>query len=636
MREVLPIASRATTPPRLVGTYSVATRLAVASVIGVALLSVLFLRLWALTILSGDQYTKRAQNNQIRRQPVEAARGKILDRKGRALVTNRPAREIVVDARDVKSLSVARRVALYNSLSLALEIPSQKISRMVEKGLDDPLNPVIIVKDVPNKFTILYLAEHRSELPGVSVQDRYVRNYVGNSVAAHILGQVGEVTAEELKSDYSTLKPGNHVGQTGLERKYDEYLRGQDGFRAIEVDATGVPQGNGKGFPALPGSNLVLSIDRELQKRAEMALYEGVAQARAAGKYQADAGAAVAMDPRNGDVLALASFPNYDPNVFVTANNDREIRRLLNDRRTPLSNRAISGLYPPGSTFKPVTGLAALAQNYVKPDTFLGCPASMTIAGTKFNNWFHESQGSMNMARALEVSCDTYFYALGLDFYNTRGSRLQEWSETFGLGRQTGIDLPGESEGLVPTPAWRRTTFDGWDKEWSPGHSVNLSIGQGDLLVTPLQMTALYGAIANNGMLYEPRLARSVEDPSGRELLRLPHGTGKQLPINPILFKPIHDGLYRATHSSVGTSSAVFSTFTIPVSGKTGTAEKPPKGDMAWYCGYGPSGAPTIVACAIIEGGGHGGDVAAPVVLKMFQQYFHATGGVVKPGKKSD
>jgi penicillin-binding protein 2 len=308
----------------------------------------------------------------------------------------------------------------------------------------------------------------------------------------------------------------------------------------------------------------------------------------------------------------------------------------LQNRAAPLSNRAIGGLYPPGSTYKVVTGIAAMREGYITSDSLLECPASMNIVGTKFNNWFDEPLGAMNITNALEVSCDTFFYRLALDFYNAPGSPLQSWSRKFGLGSPTGVDVPGEEAGLIPDPAWRRKTFDGWDSEWSTGHSVNLSIGQGDLLVTPLQMTRIYAAIANGGTLVSPRVAQSIQDPGGKEVLQIPRGETEKIPMTASQLEAVRKGLYLAANSANGTSSAIFSGFEVPVAGKTGTAEKPPHGDMAWYCGYAPAAHPTIVACSIVESGGHGGTSAAPVVLRMFQQWFHKDGGNVRAAKKSD
>ena len=636
--EILPIARRGGAALRSAGAMPIATRLAVAGVVGGAIFSILLLRLWAMTVLSGSQYAELAQQNQIRQVPVEAPRGTIMDRKGRLLVTNRAAREVVLNLRYVPA---ERRPALYTNLSHTLGISTAEIRKRVERGAVDLLTPIVIAEDVTDDTKVFYLEEHNDDFPGIQIRDRFVRNYVGGSVAAHMLGQVGEVSPAQLESTYADRKSGDRVGVSGLEYRYDGYLRGVDGYRAVEVDASGVLRGQGRGVPAQPGSNLRLSLDRSLQRATEKALVEGITIAhRSPEGARAYAGAAVAMDVNTGEVLSLASYPTYDPNIFVSPGHDSEITAALTNRRSPMTNRAIGGLYPPGSTYKVVTGMAAMSEGFIRPATLLECPASMNVLGTTFNNWTKDLLPAMDMATALEVSCDTYFYQIGRNFYGTpfKGDtpQLQAWSRRFGLGASTGIDLPGEEEGLVPTPKWRRETFKGVEGLWGPGKSINLSIGQGDLLVTPLQMTSIYAAIANGGTLHEPRIGRRVEDPGGKEMLTLARGGSTRLNITEPRMRAIRNGLYRAAHSPNGTSSAVFASFEVKVSGKTGTAEKPPNGDMAWYCGYAPAANPTIAACAIIESGGHGGTAAAPVVLRMFQQWFGAKGGNITTARPTD
>lgn len=635
MREILPSARRyAGQVAASAGSQPIAMRIAVAGVVGVALFSIVLLRLWALTVMSGSEYAQLAQQNQIRQLSVEAPRGAIVDRNGRPFVTNRAAREVVLNLQDVPERS---RPVLYRRLARTLGVSAREISATVDAHAADTLTPIVVARDITDEKLLFYLEEHAAEFPGVNVRDRFVRNYVAGATASHVLGQVGEVSGDQLKGDFANLQAGDRVGQSGLERSYDAYLRGTDGYRAMEVDAAGVRKGDGRGVPATPGHNLRLTIDMQLQRATERALQEGIRIARgtSAGR-SSTAGAAVAMDPRTGEVLAMASAPTYDPNIFVTSGNDKEVVATLKDKRTPLSNRAIAGLYPPGSTYKVITALAAMQEGFVTPTTPISCPASMKIAGTSFRNWTDQPLGAVTLPTALEVSCDTYFYALGLQFYNMPGSRLQDWSRRFGLGTSSHIDIPGEEQGVLPTPAWRKQTFDSVESIWSPGHSVNLSIGQGDLLVTPLQMTRAYAAIADGGVLREPRIARSVEDPSGKQVIDLPRGASQTLPFTAPQLNAVRQGLYQAANGVNGTSTAVFATFPIPVAGKTGTAEKPPYGDMAWYCGYAPATSPTIVACAIVENGGHGGTAAAPVVLRMFQRWFRTGGGNVGAGVVSD
>jgi penicillin-binding protein 2 len=633
MRDVLPAARRyAGSVVATSGTISL--RIAIAGVIGIAIFLILLIRLWALTVMNGSEYAQRAQQNQIRQLPLEAPRGAIVDRRGRPLVLNRPAREVVLNLQDVPSKDRERVIV---RLAKTLKVTPATIRERIRLRGADTLTPVVIAPDITDDRTLFYLEERASEFPGVDIRPRYVRSYVEHSRAAHMLGQVGEVSPQQLEGTHKHLQPGDLVGQSGLEYQYDAYLRGTNGYRAIEVDVLGVKRGDGRGVPAVPGRNLRLTIDLDMQRATEDALREGIRRARATadGRY-ARAAAAVAIDPRNGEVLSLASFPTYDPSIFVDPGHDREITRTLQDSRTPLANRAIAGLYPPASTYKVVTSLAAMDQGFVQPDTQLPCPSSMEISGTVFNNWMDEALPPMDTVGALEVSCDTYYYRIALQFYNQPGSPLQAYSRTMGLGSKTGIDLPGEEEGVVPTPAWRKKTFTGQQAVWGPGHTVNLSIGQGDLLTTPLQMTQVFAAIANGGRMYEPRVAHSVEDPSGKQVMQMTSPQPERMPFSKLHRDAVHAGVFAASNGANGTATSVFGSFPVKVAGKTGTGEKPPYGDMAWFCAYAPAAAPTISACAIVENGGSGGSVAAPVVLRMFQTYFDRDGGNVNGGKKSD
>jgi penicillin-binding protein 2 len=281
-----------------------------------------------------------------------------------------------------------------------------------------------------------------------------------------------------------------------------------------------------------------------------------------------------------------------------------------------------------------VTGLAAMEEGFVRPNEYLPCPGTYPVLGTNFDNWTTESLAPMDMAHALEASCDTYFYRLSLSFYADPGTPLQDWSSRFGLGGPTGVDLPGEQSGVIPDLAWRKATY-GKDAVWAPGNSVNMSIGQGDLLTTPLQMTNIYAMIANGGDLHEPHLAKRVVDAAGKNEVVLPPGDTKHIEIPPAHLAAIRDGLKLATRGANGTATNVFSGFSVPVAGKTGTAEKGAT-DIAWFCGYAPADNPTIAACAMVEKGGHGGTSAAPVVREMFRAYLHADGATAAPGQVSD
>ncbi|MCW2962373.1 MAG: penicillin-binding protein 2 [Thermoleophilia bacterium] len=616
------------------GAMPVAPRIAVAGIIGAVVFGILVLRLWALTVLGGAEYAALADQNQMRQLRVEAPRGSILDRNGEVLVANRASEQVVLNLQDVPE---ARLDGVISSLSRILDVPEAEIREDVENAPPGGLEPIIIRGDLAGRRdeqAKWYLREHRAEFPGVDITTRQVRDYLHGTAAAHILGQVGQVSEEQLETSHTNRKSGDRIGVSGIERQYDEYLRGVDGYQAIQVDAAGVRQGEGRGLPAAIGRSVKLTIDLGLQKATQKSLREGIAKSsRTADGAGAFAGAAVAIDPRNGEILASASEPTYDPGIFVRPGNSAKIDALLKDKseHLPMFNRVIGGAYPPGSIYKPITALAAMdmGPDVLTPDRLIECPPSFPVGKTIFRNHVDRHMGSMNLAQSLETSCDTYYYKLALYFYQDPGSPLQDWSRKFGLGAPTGIDIPGEIGARVPTVAWKKSLdhLPEDERSWRPGDSINMSIGQGDLLVTPLQMANVFAALGNGGTLHTPHLGMQVEDPSGRAEIGLHADKPRDLKLDPGDLAGVEDGLVAVTSGVVGTARAVFGTFEVPTAGKTGTAEKFGQKDIAWYCGYAPVDDPEIAACAVIDGGGHGGSDAAPIVLGMLQQHFKAEGG---------
>ena len=442
-----------------------------------------------------------------------------------------------------------------------------------------------------------------------------------------------------------TLAAGDRIGQTGIEEAYDSYLRGQPGLGRVYVDALGRVTSE-RQFSQMPesGDSLRLTIDDELQRTAEEALAFGVRLAHDNGEWAANGGALVAMDVKTGEILALASNPTFDPSVYVGTVDEKDLNALADKSANfPTLNRAIDGTYPPGSTFKPITALAALEQDLLSPGEVIQCTGKMVVDKQTFMNWDPYRNEPMVLSTALANSCDTYFYDVGLRFYRLENSPLQRWSRQMGFGVPTGVDLGPESKGVVPTPEWeRRTEETEIDKLWTSGESVQLAIGQGDLLVTPLQMTRAYAMIANGGKLVEPHFVKAVEEPrnEGEPAVVLRPFTpkpAKDMNIDPYNLTTVQEGLFDATHASYGTSQSVFGAFPIPIAGKTGTAEKYVElpgfqglRDQSWWCGYGPFQKPEIAVCALIENGGHGGEAAAPVALKVFEDYFN-----IEPGSYS-
>jgi penicillin-binding protein 2 len=620
-----------------------ALRIGIFGVLAIIVFCALFFRLWALQVISGEQYLADAQNNQIRSFRLQAQRGPIVDRDGDVLVTNMPGTLVQVWPAALDDVSYATRDAMIVRLARVLGMRPKVVRAKVARQLaNDPLTPVTISSDVGDRRAA-FLLEHQTEFPGVQITETYLRRYEQGTIAAQILGYEAEITAEQLKARKGgTLASGDRIGQTGVEAAYDSYLRGQPGIGQVYVDALGRVTSE-RQFSQMPesGDSLRLTIDDELQRTAEDALAYGVRLAHDNGEWAANGGALVAMDVSTGEILALASNPTFDPSLYVGTVDAKDLKALAKESaNAPTLNRAIDGTYPPGSTFKPITALAALEENLLSAGEVIQCTGKMVVDKQTFMNWDPYRNEPMVLSTALANSCDTYFYDVALRFYRLPNSPLQRWSRQMGFGKPTGVDLGPESEGLVPTPEWRRRTFESEiDKIWTSGDSVQLAIGQGDLLVTPLQMARAYAMIANGGKLVEPHLVKAVEEPrnEGEPAVVLRPFTPKppvDLNVDPYNLSVVQEGLFDATHASYGTSQSVFGAFPVPIAGKTGTAEKYVElpgfqglRDQSWWCGYGPFAKPEIAVCALVENGGHGGEAAAPVALKVFEDYFN-----VEPG----
>jgi penicillin-binding protein 2 len=609
---------------------------------------VLLLRLWALQVLSGDGYLRTAQDNQLRTIRLEAPRGAILDRRGRVIVTNKAGTLVRIWPSDLPKRGAYDELA---RLSRVLGVPLSRTTRDIEKRHGDPVTPVVVKANVDDHERD-YLLEHRRDFSGVDVHEAYLRQYPHGMLSAQLVGFVGEISRQQLeRRAKGGFRPGDRIGQTGLEAAYDAYLRGAPGEAQLRVDSHGKARSDVRVTRAFqPGKAVRTTIDLDLQHAAERALQRWTTAARTQdchGCWASNGGAIVALDPRDGGVLALASLPTYNPALYTGRVDPRKLHRagLLNDataRRLnyPGLDRATQGVYPAGSTWKPVTALAAMQEHLISPYTPIDCTPDYLIEGQLFKNWTPYVPGPITLPSALEQSCDTYFYRVGMMFYRLppeRGHPLQRWAARFGFGQPTGIELRPEARGLLPTPEWRERAFrDPVDKLWKPGDSIQLAIGQKDLEVTPLQMARFYALIANGGKLVTPHLGLDVERPGkagsrATVLRRLPPPEPKPTGVDPAALAVVRQGLYEATHGVTGTATSVFGSFPVKIAGKTGTAEKAVRlpgwrtadlVDQSWWCGYGPADDPTLVVCALIENGGHGGTAAAPAALDVFARYF--------------
>ena len=591
-------------------TPQLAVRVAILGGIALLAFAFVFFRLWYLQVLSGDTYRAEANDNRIREIKVQAPRGEIVDRDGRVLVENRVALAVKVSPKQLPE-SEAERRALYGRLGEVLGMRPRGIERRVEKQLRALPYAMATVKQDVDQNVVAYLLEHRSDFPGVEPERVFVRQYPQGQTGAHLFGYSREISKEELDSGrFPEAGMGDIVGKQGIEAEYDRFLRGRNGATRVQVDALGTVRGQQLGTrQPQQGRQLRLALDLDVQEAGQAAL---------AGWR----GGFVAMDVDDGEVVGLGSSPSFDPNFFSKPFTDAAYRQLTSEETgNPLFNRAIQGAYPAGSTFKLVTATAALEGGLITPDDVIYDGGSVRIGDIDFINAGEVVNGPVNLRSALSVSSDVYFYLLGQEADSTGdGLLIQRWAHKLGIGRETGIDLPDEQVGRVPTPQWRnewvKRGLVADDRRWSVGDNVNFAIGQGDLLTNPLQMAIAYAAVANGGKVVKPHLGLRIEDSTGRVLQELNAPPARRVEIAPEYRQAILDGLYSAANDPGGTSTPVFETFPLDVAGKTGTAETP-KGDQSWYVALAPYPNPRYVVAATVEGGGFGAETAAPAVRQI-------------------
>jgi len=615
------------------GTTQFTFRVAILGGIALVLFSIIFLRLWYLQVLSGDKYLAEAQNNQVREIRVQAPRGEILDRNGKVLVDNRTALSLQVEPRDLPNRHRERKQELQRVASLAKMSLGEVQKQIRQQTKELPANPVTLRRDVGYPL-VYYLQEHQADFPGVSVERVFVRNYPQDTFAAHVLGTVGEVTSDQLSEPrYESLEPGDQIGQTGVEYQYDHLLRGQPGSTRLQVDALGRPRGRElSSHQATAGNDLQLTLDAKVQAAGESAL----------SSFGGLPGAFVAMNVHNGEILGMGSYPSYEPSIFTRPTVPQSVFDQFESESAedPLSNRAIQGLYPTGSTFKPITATAALETGLITPDTIINDTGSLRIGGITFRNAGGAVNGAIALRDALKVSSDVFFYNLGLDSFQDEGEAIQRWAKELGLGELTGIDLPAEGEGLIPTPEWRNQLYkqntdpsspggqdvvlekgETVDRPWSAGDDVNLAVGQGDLQADPLQMAVAYATIANGGDVLRPHVAQQVEDTDGRVIQEIRPDPRRHVDIAPQFRQVILDGLHGAAMEPGGTSYPIFGGSKVDIAGKTGTAERGDLPDQSWYVALAPYPNPNVVIATTIERGGFGADSAAPATAQILSAY---------------
>jgi penicillin-binding protein 2 len=569
-------------------------------------------QLWYLQVLEGGRLQELSEKNRIRIRPVAAPRGILFDRNGLALVDNRPAFTLSLIPREMED-----RDTVLARLSILLKIPISELEESLERVPSDSIRAVRVRRGLSLE-EVTTIEERRLELPGVLVEVEPQRVYPTSTFAAHLLGFVREVSDEQLKQ--GRYRRGDMIGQSGLERLLDDYLRGRDGGERIEVDALGRPVQVMRREEPNPGAQVVTTVDRRIQEAAERAM---------AGR----AGAVVVMDPRNGDILAMTSSPAFPLDRF-TGNLDREEwLRLVRDPMTPLMNRALQSQYAPGSVFKVIVTAAGLQEGSLTPLDRTYCNGEFHLGAWTFKDWKEGGHGHVDLRSALINSCNIFFYQAGL---KVGGEVMARYAQAFGLGTATGIDLGTEKPGLVPFAEWKRRRYG---RGWQAGDTVNMSIGQGQLLVTPIQVARLMAAIANGGVLWKPRLVERIERPDGSLAYASASKATGHVDLSPVVWNFLRHALIGVVNE--GGTGAGARIPGIQIAGKTGTAQSIAKSDAAkgqdhaWFASFAPADDPQYVVVVLVERGGKGGQVAAPIARQIYEAIFLEKVAMVSLGSGS-
>jgi penicillin-binding protein 2 len=573
----------------------------------------LVFRLWYLQVVNGWKYRAKSENNRIHLQDIPPLRGVIFDRNGRLLADNRAAYDLALIPEDIQDPP-----ALLKRLNALVGIDIKEVGRELQKGLQHYPFKVIRIKRGISRDELALLETHRFNLPGIIIMVSPQRYYLFHDLAAHVLGYLGEISEKQLASGrYPNNKSGDLIGKAGVEKKWQATLNGIPGGEQVEVDADGRKLKVISQKPPVPGANVYLTIDKDLQATAEKELEDKV-------------GAVVAMDPMDGEILAMASSPTFDPNMFVKGFDRETWKKMVSGEYHPLQNRAMAGQYPPGSVFKIVLALAGLQERVVTPEETLFCSGSYRLGKSLYHCWKRGGHGNVDLHRALVESCDVYFYQLGRKLGI---DRIDEYARRLGFGSLTGIDLQNEKPGLIPSKEWK---LKRWGVPWQEGETISTSIGQSFVLVTPIQMVSMISSVFNGGRLLRPQLTKRVSTPAG-ENIDLFHPVERWgLGVDPAYLEMVKQALIGVVNEPHGTGKEARINGVL-VAGKTGTAqvvslekadrssneEKLPGAmrDHAWFVAVAPADAPRIAVAVVIEHGGHGGSAAAPVAKRIISAY---------------
>jgi penicillin-binding protein 2 len=571
----------------------------------------IIIRLWDLQVIKSSEMKRFSENNRIRVVRLTAPRGIIFDRNGNRLVENRPGFDLTVVREDLKDIE-----ALKESLLQRIEIAPDAIEEALRRGRRLPPYQSIKLKEDIGWEEVAAIESFRTDIPGIGLDVSPRRLYPYNGLASHLIGYVGEIDEGNLRRlggvDY---KAGDTIGKYGLEESWDGFIRGRAGGKQIEVDAIGREIALLEKLSPVSGNNIYLTIDLNTQKRAQQLM-------------KGKAGAIVAMEPHSGRILAMVSSPSFDPNIFTTRLTDEEWKRLVKNPLNILTNRVIQGQYPPASTFKVITAAALLEDGLISPATEIESGPFFEFGGREYRDWKEEGHGAINVYRAIVESSDTFFYQMGLKL---GVDRLSHYASGFGFGSRTGIEIKGEKGGLVPSKAWKKRVYG---EPWYMGETISVSVGQGFLLATPLQVLNAYAAIANGGRLFLPQVVERIETPDG-EVIRdfVPKETGV-LPVSKRTLDIVRSALKGVVSDDKGTARFI-RTRGFAIAGKTGTAQVAMLGeerlkakeipyrlrDHAWFAGYAPADNPGIAVVVLVEHGGFGSEVAAPIAREVMKAY---------------
>jgi len=577
----------------------------------------LLLRLWHLQILSADDYRNMSENNRLRFVPVAASRGAIMDRNGTVLVSNQPSFSLAVVPQEVTD-----RDDLLNRLAKLLGLDRAEMNERWEKGKGRAKYfPIILASNI-SRDQVEIVEENHLRLPGIEIEMKPVREYASGTLAAHLLGYIGEVSEDELSAKgFEEYNPGDYLGKNGIERSWEKELHGNDGGRQLEVDARGrVLRTVSESYPTV-GNSVVLTIDVRLQKEAEKAFGD-------------QAGAAVAMDVNTGEVLAFVSNPGFDPALFSGKMPADIWKQYLEDKRHPLENKALSGQYPPGSTFKIITALAGLQEGKIDEKTSITCRGSYDLGTSTFNCWNRHGHGVTNLKKALRESCDVYFYQLG---EHLGVDSIAAMAKRFLLGAPLGIGLAHEKGGLIPTAEWKLKRFA---KRWFHGETLPVAIGQGYVLMTPIQLASMIATVANEGTVYRPYLVKRIVDADGKPLKEFKPELLGTTGVSADKFKLVKQGLFAVVNEPGGTGGAARLP-DVHVAGKTGSSQVVKLRDSkqatpyqyrdhALFVAFAPYEKPEIAVAVVVEHGEHGGSAAGPIAGRILRAWFDSK----KPPRK--